>query len=104
AGIRGPESTSGKICPKDLPDRVYTREPAQLGERRVKVSKAGTTAYLKVGVHAPSASDSDFFPLLALDAILTGAKGLNLWASFRTPPPQRSARLYQKLVNGGLAS
>jgi zinc protease len=42
--------------------------------------------------------------MLVLDAILTGAKGINLWASFRTPPPQRSARLYQALVNGGLAS
>jgi zinc protease len=29
---------------------------------------------------------------------------VNLWASFRTPPPQRSARLYQALVNTGLAS
>jgi zinc protease len=36
--------------------------------------------------------------------VLAGAKGLNLWASFRTPPPQRSARLYQALVNSGLAS
>jgi zinc protease len=35
---------------------------------------------------------------------LTGAKGINLWASFRTPPPQRSTRLYQALVNTGLAS
>jgi zinc protease len=29
---------------------------------------------------------------------------VNLWASFRTPPPQRSARLYRALVNTGLAS
>jgi zinc protease len=70
----------------------------------VKVAREGTTAYLKVGFHAPAANDRDFFPLLVLDAILTGAKGLNLWASFRTPPPQRSARLYQALVNAGLAS
>jgi zinc protease len=42
--------------------------------------------------------------MLVLDAVLTGAKGINLWASFRTPPPQRSARLYQALVNTGLAS
>ena len=39
-----------------------------------------------------------FFPLLVLDAVLTGAKGLNLWSSFRVPPPQRSARLYRALV------
>ena len=42
--------------------------------------------------------------MLLLDAVLTGAKGVNLWASFRTPPPQRSARLYRALVNGGFAS
>ena len=45
-----------------------------------------------------------FFPLLVLDAVLTGAKGLNLWSSFRVPPPQRSARLYRALVERGLAS
>ena len=39
-----------------------------------------------------------------LDAVLTGAKGLNLWSSFRVPPPQRSARLYRALVERGLAS
>src|SRR6185436_4772823 len=64
----------------------------------------GTTAYLKIGHRAPAATDDDFFALLLLDAVLTGAKGLNLWASFRTPPPQRSTRLYQALVNTGLAS
>jgi zinc protease len=84
--------------------RRYTTEPAQLGERRVTVSKEGTTAYLKAAYHAPAVTDDDFFPLLVLDSVLTGAKGLNLWASFRTPPPQRSARLYQALVNTGLAS
>ena len=39
-----------------------------------------------------------------LDAVLTGAKGVNLWSSFRVPPPQRSARLYRALVERGLAS
>jgi zinc protease len=68
------------------------------------ISKEGTTAYLKVGFHAPAVTHEHFWPLLVLDAVLSGAKGLNLWASFRTPPPQRSARLYQALVNSGLAS
>jgi zinc protease len=68
------------------------------------VSREGTTAYLKLGYHAPAITDDDFFPMLVLDAVLTGAKGINLWASFRTPPPQRSARLYRALVNTGLAS
>jgi zinc protease len=68
------------------------------------VSREGTTAYLKLGFHAPAVGDPDYFPMLVLDAVLTGAKGLNLWASFRTPPPQRSARLYRALVDSGLAS
>lgn len=66
--------------------------------------KEGTTAYLKVAYHAPGLADPLFFPLLVLDATLTGAKGLNLWASFRVPPPQRSTRLYRALVERGLAS
>ncbi len=94
----------GSIPPGDIGRRAYTREPEQLGERRLTISREGTAAYLKLGYHAPAAVAPDFFPLLVLDAVLSGAKGLNLWASFRTPPPQRSARLYHALVNTGLAS
>jgi zinc protease len=102
--VRRASAHFGKIPPGDVGTRAQTHEPAQLGERRLTVSKEGTTAYLKLGYHAPAFADADFFPLLVLDAVLTGAKGLNLWASFRTPPPQRSARLYHALVNSGLAS
>ena len=86
------------------PKRVAVVEPEQLGERRVEVSREGTTAYLKLAYHAPAVGDADFFPMLVLDAILAGAKGINLWSSFRTPPPQRSARLYRALVERRLAS
>ena len=88
----------------DVGRRPSTVEPEQLGERRTTISREGTTAYLKVGFHAPAVGDEDFWPLLVLDAVLSGAKGLNLWASFRTAPPQRSTRLYHALVNSGLAS
>src|SRR4029079_15233970 len=36
--------------------------------------------------------------------ILTGAKGVNLWSSFRSQPPQRQSRLYRALVERGLVS
>jgi zinc protease len=91
------------IQPGTLPPRTRTAEPAQLGERRVRVEKEGTASYLKLAYHAPAVTDPDFFPLLLLDAALTGAKGVNLWSSFRNPP-QRSARLYRALVDGRLAS
>jgi zinc protease len=102
--MRGAIAHFGTIPPGEIGRRVRTREPEQLGERRVTVAKEGTTAYLKLGYHAPAIGESDFFPLLVLDAVLSGAKGVNLWASFRTPPAQRSTRLYQRLVNKGLAS
>jgi zinc protease len=104
AALRQTERHFGKIPAGTVPPRLKTQEPEQTGERRVVVRKEGTTAYLKVAFHAPSISDRAFYPLLLLDAVMTGANGLNLWASFRVPPPQRSARLYRALVERGLAS
>ena len=86
------------------PPRRRPAEPLQIGERRVLLERDGTTAYLKFAWHAPAAEDPDFFPMLVLDAALTGAKGVNIWSSFRGAPPQRRARLYTTLVERGLAS
>ena len=94
----------GHLPPGAEPLRLRTAEPPQFGERRVSVEREGTTAYLKIAWRAPAVSEPDFCPMLVLDAVLTGAKGLNIWSSFRTPPPQRSSRLYRALVDGGLAS
>ena len=102
--LRRVEHYFGRIQAGQVVERLQTTEPEQTGERRLTIRRAGTTAYLKVGYHAPSVTDPTFFPLLVLDAVLTGAKGLNLWSSFRVPPPQRSARLYHGLVECGLAS
>ena len=102
--LRRVEHHFGSIPPGDAPPRVRAIEPEQSGERRVTIRKEGTTAYLKAVCHAPAVTDPQFYPLLVLDAALTGACGLNLWSSFRLPPPQRSARLYRALVERGLAS
>jgi zinc protease len=102
--VRRVQKQFGGIAPGVTPRRVRTAEPEQFGERRVEVAKQGTTGYLKLAYHAPGVNDADFFPMLILDAILSGAKGINLWSSFRTAPPQRSARLYRALVETRLAS
>ena len=98
------EKQFGAIAPGELPERPRTTEPVQLGERRVGIAREGTTAYLKIAYHAPAADAPEFSSVLVLDAVLTGAKGLNLWSSFRDTPPQRKARLYRALVEGRLAS
>jgi zinc protease len=96
--------TLGAIPSGPEPPRVSLVEPPQIGERRVVVERPGRTAYLKLAWHAPAATDPDFFPMLVLDAVLTGAKGMNLWSSFRGAPPQRKARLYTSLVERSLAA
>jgi zinc protease len=102
--FRRAERQFGGIPAGDLPRRMHTVEPEQTGERRITINREGTTAYLKLGYHAPAVEDPEFFAMLVLDAVLTGAKGLNLWCSFRGAPPQRKARLYGSLVEQGLAS
>ncbi len=94
----------GGIPAGPTPLRRRAAEPPQIGERRVTIEREGTTGYLKMVFPAPAATDPDFVPMLVLDSVLTGAKGVNLWSSFRGAPPQRKARLYSELVEGGLAS
>jgi len=102
--LRRSEKAFGGLEAGSLPERAQTSEPKQTEERRVTLRRKGSTAYLKVAYHAPAVDDADFAPMLVLDAVLTGAKGLNLWASFRAAPPQRRSRLYRALVDAGLAA
>jgi zinc protease len=102
--LRRAEKHFGGIPAGPLPLRQWTAEPEQTGERRLTIRREGTTAYFKAAYHAPATTDPGFFPALILDAVLTGAKGVNLWSSFRGIPPQRRARLYQALVERRLAS
>jgi len=76
-------------------------EPLQRGERRVTVEGPGTTSYLEVGYRAPRATDPDFYPMVVLDTILGGAKGMSMMGS-RTS--NRSSRLYKALVETELAA
>jgi zinc protease len=102
--MRCAEKHFSSIPEGKAPERLHAIEPEQVGERRVVIEREGTTGYVKVVFRAPAAADPDFFPMLVLDAVLTGAKGVNLWSSFRGVPPQRKARLYTALVERGLAS
>lgn len=102
--LRRVEHHFGGIAMGAAPPRVATVEPPQKAEHRVVVRRPGTTAYWRAVFHAPAVTDPDFFPLLFVDAVLNGAAGLNLWNGHGVPLPQRSARLYRALVDGGLAS
>jgi zinc protease len=103
--LRQVEHHFGAIPAGDTPPRVRgSIEPPQQAERRVHFRKEGTTAYWRAAFHAPAVSDPDFFPMLFIDAALSGASGVNLWSGHQVPTPQRSARLYRAVVDRGLAS
>ena len=104
AVLRRVEHHFGSIASGATPPRVPGIEPPQLAERRVHFRKEGTTAYWRAAFHAPAVSHPDFFPMLFVDAALSGASGLNLWSGHKVPTPQRSARLYRAVVDRGLAS
>ncbi len=75
-------------------------EPPQQGERRVVFEGEGRIAYFKTVFRAPDVHDDDFFAMVALDAILSGAGGLTLMGGGLT---NKSSRLYRALVATDLA-
>jgi len=84
--------------------RLHTREPEQLGERRVRIERGGGAAYLQLLYHTPTIDSEDFFPLLALDTMLGGPESINLYGVDWRGQASRSSRLYRGLVETKLAA
>jgi zinc protease len=78
------ERSFGAIPAQPPPPPVATIEPAQLGERRVLVRKAGQVPLLEVSYHVGRPGDPDFEALDLLHMILTTGE---------------SSRLYRRLVD-----
>jgi zinc protease len=76
------------------------REAEQRAERRIVLRGADLTAYLILAFPAPEATHPDFFPLIVMDAVLSGAKGMGLFGGSGN---NRSNRLYKALVDRQLA-
>lgn len=71
-------------------------ESEQLAERRVLLRGGDPTAYFMMTFHVPPATHADFFPLIVMDAVLGGAKGMGLFGGSAN---NRSNRLYRALVD-----
>ena len=80
--------------------RVRVKEPEQQAERRVLLRGSDLTSYLIMAFHAPAATHPDFFPLIVMDAVLSGAKGMGIFGGGGN---NRSNRLYKALVDTQLA-
>lgn len=84
--------------PPVLPLRLA--DPEQRAERRVILRGSDLTSYLILAFPAPQATHADFFPLIVMDAVLSGAKGMGLFGGGGN---NRSNRLYKALVDTQLA-
>ena len=72
------------IPSRGLPPRVTTREPEQIGERRVSIRKFAQLPLLMIGYHVPESASADYYPLQVLKTVLFSGE---------------SSRLYQRLVD-----
>ncbi len=72
------------ITPHDPPAKVTTKEPEQLGERRLTVRKFAQLPILMMGYHVSAATDADYYPLQVLQTVLFSGQ---------------SSRMYQRLVD-----
>ncbi len=78
----------GKL-PKAKPVRpIRTIEQPQKGERRIELNGKGSSHRILIGFHTVNATHPDSYPLAVMDQILSGG---------------RSSRMYQSLVENGLA-
>ncbi len=82
------------------PPRLSRAEPAQRGEVRLQVEGPGETTFVQFAYRAPAGPDEDFFPMMVLDSLLTGASSLNLFGGGIS---NKTSRLYQALVERELA-
>lgn len=89
----------GAIPAGALPRPFLRAEPEQIGERRVRVERPGSTAFLEVSYRAPAAHDDDWFALMLLDSALSGPGGPGGGSV-----GNKTSRLYQALVKTELAA
>lgn len=66
------------------PPTVKTKEPEQMGERRVVVRKFAQLPLLQIGYHVPATSHADYYPLQVLETVLFSGQ---------------SSRMYRRLVD-----
>jgi zinc protease len=90
----------GGIPAGPQPELRVRQEPAQRGERRVKLHMPGSAPNIRICYHTPPVSHPDYMPLVVLDAVLSGGKAMFAFGNSQA----RSARLYRALVETQLAS
>jgi len=90
----------GEVPEGAAPPEPAGVEPVQEGQRRVELRQPGPNPFLQVAYRTPAAGHPDCYPLIALDAVLSGAKAISGSGGGYMG---RTARLYGALVEPRLA-
>ena len=93
------EELYGSIPAGKAPELFARQEPEQMGERRVKVERPGTTSFVQVAYRVPGATDPDWFKLELVNSILCGPDGMGGGSI-----DNKTSRLYKALVDTELAA
>jgi zinc protease len=93
------EELYGSIPAGKAPELFARPEPEQMGERRVKVERPGTTSFVQIGYRVPGATDPDWFKLELVNSILCGPDGMGGGSI-----DNKTSRLYKALVDTELAA
>ncbi|MCL1908267.1 MAG: insulinase family protein [Holophagaceae bacterium] len=80
--IRMAEKYFEPIAARDLPPKVMTVEPPQLGERRTTVRKPAQLPMLLVAYHVPQTDHPDYYALDLLESILGNGQSSRLYHRF----------------------
>lgn len=94
------EDYFGAIPSVPAPPQEVEQEPPQDGPRRAEVRMRGAAAYLQVAYRAPHSGADDLYPLIMLDALLSGGKGVS-WGGGGYMG--RTARVHRAVVETRLA-
>jgi zinc protease len=87
------------IPAEGAPKLFVRQEPAQTGERRIRVERPGSATFLQYAYRAPKASHPDFFALEIVNSILCGPGGMGGGSI-----DNKTSRLYRALVETELAA
>lgn len=96
------EAAFGALPQGEPAPAVRSTEPAQEGERRVLVRRPGPLPHFLAGFHTPGVESPDVYPLMVLDAVLSGAGSLGFAGGGANLG--RASRLYRALIDSELAS
>lgn len=69
------------IPSREPPRPVHTKEPPQLGEKRITVTKKVSTPHLMMAYHVPETQSEDYYALDILNSILGDGKSSRLYRS-----------------------